>query len=101
MTIDELADKLLDKSSEIYWEHCGEEAQDEDSQLAVKYWSGWSDGMEWLAQLISDNCLEYLELERPIPVSERCEGGETKTGYRYPAGWSEERKEEWRKAHGA
>ena len=101
MAIDELGDKLMDKSSEVYWEHCSEEAQDEDSQLAVKYWCGWSDALEWLAQLISDNCLEYLELERPIPIGERNAGGSREVFYKYPPDWSDEQKEEWRKAHGA
>ena len=49
MTIDELANKLMDKSSEVYEEHCGVEVRNKDLWLAVKYWEGWSEEQkeEW------------------------------------------------------
>ena len=100
MTVEELGDKLMDKSSEVYWEHCGEHVQDEESQLAVRYWEGWSDALEWLAQLISDNCLEYLELERPICIGERTIDGKCKLFYKYPPDWSEAQKEVWGQENG-
>lgn len=100
MTIEELSDKLLDKSSEVYWEHCGEEVQDEDSQLAVKYWEGWSDALEWVAKSIRDGWLEGFELTRPIPIGEQTIRGIHKVFYRYPPSWSEEQKDEWRREHG-
>ena len=100
MTIEELADKLIDKSSEVYWEHCNEEVQDEDSQLAVRYWEGWSDALDWAAQAIRDGCLDVFELKHPIWIGEHDIDGKHKVFYKYPPDWSEEQKEAWRRGHG-
>lgn len=96
MTVDELGEKLMDKSSEVYWDKCSSS----EPCSCNRYWEGWSDALEWVAQLISDGCLEYLELERPIWIGEHNIDGKRKVFYKYPSDWSEEQKEEWRREHG-
>ena len=97
MTIDELADKLLDKSSEVYWEDCSEDVEDDKGYVRKRYWEGWSDALEWVAKSIRDGWLEGFELTRPIPIGERYIDGKSETCWRYPPNWSEEQIDEWRR----
>lgn len=98
MTIDELADKLMDKSSEVYQEH-----EDEMGRYPMSYYEGWSDALEWVAKRIwkaDFGELECFELRRPIVTGYTSIGGVRVNHFKFPPGWSEEQKDEWRREHG-
>ena len=98
MTIDELAGKLMDKSSEVFQEH-----EDEMGRYPLSYHEGWSDALKWVARRIMGaplGELECLELRRPIVTGSSRIDGVHKNYFKFPPGWSEEEKENWRREHG-
>lgn len=104
MMIEELADKLMDKSAEAYQEHCtldeGESEDDDGFIMRKRYWEGWSDALEWVGRSIRDGCLCNFGLKRPICIGHSWIGGVKKNYFKYPEGWSDEQKDEWRMEHG-